>query len=135
MNGIFVLDTNVLINALLSPKSMSSIVLRKALREGIVVYSDKTLNELEEKIHLPRFDKYVPLSRRLLFYNDFELNAFPIAITYTIKVCRDSKDDKFLELAKSAIADCIITKDADLLVLHPFESIPILNPNDFLRIF
>ena len=48
---------------------------------------------------------------------------------------RDPKDDKFLELAKSAYADCIITKDDDLLVLHPFEDIPILNVTDFLNRF
>lgn len=135
MNRIYVLDTNVLISAVLSPSSSSSTALRKALREGIVVYSDKTLEELAEKIRLAKFDKYVSMSRRLVFFHDFELNAFPITITHTIQACRDPKDDKFLELAKSANADCIVTKDDDLLVLHPFESIPILNVTAFLNRF
>ena len=132
MNRIFIFDTNVLITAVLSPSSASSVALRKAFREGILVYSDKTLFELHEKMSLPKFDKYIPLSRRLKFYYDFEREAFPIIITNEIKACRDPKDDKFLELAKSANADCVVTKDDDLLVLNPFEGIPILNVNDFL---
>lgn len=66
MNRIYVLDTNVLISAVLSPSSSSSTALRKALREGIVVYSDKTLEELAEKIRLTKFDIYTPLTRRLV---------------------------------------------------------------------
>jgi uncharacterized protein len=135
MSRIFVFDTNVLINAALSPRSASRTALLKALREDILVYSDKTLQELHEKIYLPRFDKYLSLKQRLVFYYDYEMNAFPIIIRHTIKACRDPKDDKFLELAKSANADCIITKDEDLLVLHPFEGIPILNVTDFLKRF
>ena len=135
MSKIFVLDTNVLISALLSPPSSSNLVFRKAFREGIVVYSEETLAELFEKMHLPRFDKYVHLSRRLTFYHDFEMVAFPVTITYSIQVCRDPKDDKFLERAKSANADFIISKDADLLVLHPFDGISILNVPQFLARF
>lgn len=135
MSRIFVVDTNVLISAVLSPPSSSSTALRKAFREGIVVYSKETLLELKEKIELPRFDKYTPLSRRLTFYFDYEMTAFPTSVTHKIQACRDPKDDKFLELAKSANADCIITKDVDLLILHPFEGIPIFNPSDFLNWF
>lgn len=63
------------------------------------------------------------------------MNAFPIVVTHIIQACRDPKDDKFLELAKSANADCIITKDDDLLVLNPFEGITILNVTVFLNRF
>lgn len=135
MSQIFVFDTNVLISAALSPRSASRTALRKAFRAGIVVYSDKTLAELAEKMPLPKFDKYISLARRMVFYYDFQMEAFPIIIRHTIKACRDPKDDKFLELAKSANADCLITKDNDLLVLHPFEGIPIVNVTDFLNRF
>jgi predicted nucleic acid-binding protein len=53
MIRIIVFDTNVLISALLAPKSPSSTALRRALRDDTVVYSDSTLAELAEKIHLP----------------------------------------------------------------------------------
>lgn len=50
-----------------------------------------------------------------------------------INVCRDPKDNKFLELAVASNASCIITGDKDLLILHPFRNIPILNAFDFLN--
>ncbi len=124
-----------IINAALSPRSASRTALQKALRNDILVYSDKTLKELYEKMHLSRFDKYLSFKQRMIFYYDYEMNAYPIMIRHTIKACRDPKDDKFLELAKSAFADCIVSKDEDLLVLHPFEGIPILNVSAFLNRF
>jgi hypothetical protein len=35
----------------------------------------------------------------------------------------------------STLADAIITGDEDLLVLHPFRGIPILNPAGFLALY
>lgn len=133
MSRIFVFDTNVLISALLSPTSLSNQAYRRTHQRDILVYSEATLAELEEKLSLPRFDKYVPVARRLIFYHDYKMTAFPITITETITVCRDPKDDKFLELAKSANADCIVTMDKDLLVLHPFDNIPIFNVPIFIN--
>ena len=55
-----------------------------------------------------------------------------VEITETFTDCRDAKDNKFLELAVSGKADCIVSGDADLLVLNPFRGIPILTPREFL---
>lgn len=52
-----------------------------------------------------------------------------------INACLDSKDDKFLELAITSHASCIISGDKDLLIMHPFRDISILSPTDFLNIF
>ena len=98
------------------------------------VMSKRTDEELIKIVTVDR-NKYQPLARRLVFYYDYEMRAYPINITCEIKACRDPKDDQFLELAKSANADCIVTKDNDLLVLHPFEGIPILNVTEFLNTF
>ncbi|TXD83186.1 putative toxin-antitoxin system toxin component, PIN family [Subsaximicrobium wynnwilliamsii] len=64
-----------------------------------------------------------------------ERNSITIIPEISITACRDPKDNKFLELAVAAKASCIITGDDDLLVLHPFRSIPIFNPSDFLSSF
>jgi putative PIN family toxin of toxin-antitoxin system len=70
-----------------------------------------------------------------VFVNKIEVNSklFKPKISFTD--CRDTKDNKFLELAVSANASCIITGDKDLLVLNPFRGIPILNAADFLNNF
>jgi uncharacterized protein len=52
--------------------------------------------------------------------------------THSIKICRDPKDNMYLELALSGKADCIITGGPDLLVLHPFENIRVMSPKELL---
>lgn len=49
-----------------------------------------------------------------------------------ITICRDPKDNKFLELAIAGKADVIVTGDEDLVVLDPFEGIPVIQPSEFL---
>jgi putative PIN family toxin of toxin-antitoxin system len=49
-----------------------------------------------------------------------------------VSACRDPKDDKFLEAALAGGADCIVSGDADLLVLTQFKNIPVLRPAEFL---
>ena len=46
--------------------------------------------------------------------------------------CRDTQDNKFLELALSGKGSLIITGDSDLLVLHPFRGIAIVGPQSFV---
>lgn len=53
--------------------------------------------------------------------------------TEGIRMCRDSKDDKFLELAVSGRAHCIVSGDSDLLILNPFRGIVILTAAEFLE--
>jgi putative PIN family toxin of toxin-antitoxin system len=52
----------------------------------------------------------------------------------TITVCRDPKDNKFLEVAVAGRADVIVTGDEDLAVLDPFEGIPVIQPARFLHL-
>jgi predicted nucleic acid-binding protein len=46
--------------------------------------------------------------------------------------CRDASDDKFLETALVGHADAVLSGDADLLEMHPFENVPVLAPADWL---
>jgi len=55
--------------------------------------------------------------------------------TASKELCRDASDNKFLECAISARADCIISGDKDLLVLETIQGIPILNASEFLNKF
>jgi predicted nucleic acid-binding protein len=54
-----------------------------------------------------------------------------VTVTREIQAYRDPRDDKFLKLAVSGQVDVILTKDDDLLALHPFEEIPILRMREF----
>ncbi len=135
MRKLFIFDTSVVLQAMLSRHSLAFTALRKADNHGIIVVSDATLYELEEKMYLSKFDKYQSLPSRRAFFKAYSLMALNLEPTIEIAACRDPKDDMFLSLALAANADCIISRDEDLLVLNPFENIPILNTSDFMRRF
>ena len=80
-----------------------------------------------------RFGRYVPIQARLNLLARLEHEGNWITVNLTVTACRDPKDNKFLELAVSGQASHIITGDGDLLALHPFQSIPIVTPQNFLR--
>jgi predicted nucleic acid-binding protein len=52
---------------------------------------------------------------------------------HDVAACRDLDDNKFLAVALSGDAGCLITGDTELLELDPFEGLPILTPTAFLR--
>jgi putative PIN family toxin of toxin-antitoxin system len=135
MIKIFVFDTNSLISANLLPNSVNRQAYDKAREIGIPVYSDSTLKEFSETLIRPKFDKYISNESRLNAITAFTKTAQLINVSINIIICRDQKDNKFLELAVEAEAACIITGDKDLLVLNPFENIPIMSAADFLKIF
>lgn len=49
-----------------------------------------------------------------------------------VEVCRDPKDDMFLEVAVSGEATYTVSGDQDLLALDLYENIRIVTPCDFL---
>jgi len=134
-NDLFVIDTNTLISAFLSKYSNTRKAIDRAIETGKILASLETYNEFREVLLRQKFDKYISAERKLLILNELkELIVFK-EISESINVCRDPKDNKFLELAIAAKASCIITGDDDLLILHPFREIPILNASDFLNTF
>ena len=107
----------------------------KAREIGIPVYSDATLAEFAETFVRPKFDKYILFEHRLAAIKTFERTGQNIRVFNHIDICRDPKDNKYLELAIEANAACIISGDKDLLVLNPFQQIPILIAVEFLKQF
>jgi putative PIN family toxin of toxin-antitoxin system len=128
----FVADTNVLISRIVFRNSVPAQALRRATEAGDLLVSAETLEELGAVLFRPKFDNYIPRSRRLEFYESLQLTATLIESVAPITACRDPKDDKFLALALTGHADFILTGDQDLLVLHPFRDIDILTPRQYL---
>lgn len=135
MNKKYVIDTNVLVSALLFKKSPPFQVIQLIEERGIILYSENTILELNQVLHRQKFDKYLTEEEREQFLIKFIQKSTKIKITETITICRDAKDNKFLELAVSGNADFIITGDQDLLVLHPFRDIEIITVSEFLTRF
>jgi uncharacterized protein len=128
----FIVDTNVLVSAALFPNSVPRQALDYARSIGILLVSDTTCTELQQVLQRSKFDRYASRDRRELFLQTLLNKTERIEITETIDICRDPKDNQYLELAISGQANAIVTGDQDLLVLHPFRGISIVNAHDFL---
>lgn len=130
---VFVFDTNSLVSVLLSPNSTNALALKKAEEIGSIIVSDETLLELSDVLSRPKFDKYVSLERRLEFVDRVAVRYTKIKVNSKISASRDPNDNIFLALAIDAKAAYIVSGDADLLVLNPFEGVRIVTAAEFLK--
>ncbi len=130
----YVIDTNVLISAILLPDSTAYNAYIKALDTGILLASSSTLAEYSEVILRSKFDRYSSQERREFFLNELIKDVEQITIIEEVDACRDPKDNKFLEVAVNGMADMLITGDNDLLDINPFRGIIIITPADFVGI-
>lgn len=127
-----VFDTNVIVSALLLPGSTPRQALNRALSHGEVLLSDAVQTEIFAVLHRKRFQRYINHEDIRLFLVAFTRAAELITVDVNLAVCRDHKDDKFLELAVSGRATHLVTGDSDLLTLNPFREVIILTPRAFL---
>jgi putative PIN family toxin of toxin-antitoxin system len=136
MNKFFVFDTNSLVSASLIGGTITARAMDRAIILGSFAFSNATMDEFVEVLFRKKFDKYfLNNEERWSAIQRISLNGIFFSPAEVITACRDPKDDKFLELAISANASCIITGDKDLLILNPFRNIPILNAVDFINNF
>jgi putative PIN family toxin of toxin-antitoxin system len=128
-----VFDNNVAVSSVISPWSSSARALEKAIEQDTVLVSAQTMRELEEVIKRVKFDRYAKLSSRRALLRRLAERGEAVVIGVSIRACRDPQDNMILELAVSGKADCIVTRDKDLLVLDPFQDIRIVTPEAFLE--
>jgi uncharacterized protein len=130
-----VVDTNIIIRATIKPTgTVGPVLARLRAADFVSVYSEPLLDELIAKLALPRI--------RIKYHLDFETVEALIALIALrgelvqpirrIHICRDPKDDMFIEAAIAGAARLIVTGDEDLLVLKQFEGIRIVTPRVFL---
>ena len=129
----FVFDTNALVSALLFENSIPAQAFFTARRIGEILISDALVTEISEVLHRKKFDRYLTQDDREEFLISLVQFGRLVNVTEQISVCRDPKDNHILELAVSGKSDAIVTGDDDLLTLHPFEGIAILDPRTFLE--
>lgn len=118
---------------LLLDNSVPARAFRKALKDGLVLISAAIIQELDEVLGRDKFDPYVTRDERERFLVALLRETTLIVIHEIVQVCRDPRDDKFLELAINGNADVIVSGDKDLLELSPYREIPIVKPEEFLR--
>jgi putative PIN family toxin of toxin-antitoxin system len=124
-----VVDTNVIISATLSPRGAPALLLKRFFREGQLVFSAATFDELKTRLWRPKFDPHFTLEERQDLLHAIASSARWCEDTQAAGVwCRDPDDDKFIALALAAQATRLITGDDDLLCLDPLGELRILTP-------
>jgi len=130
-----VVDTNILICSLIKPHGTVGPIIPH-LRDGdyTLVYSAPLVDELVAKLSLPRIQvKYhVRLEEIEALVALIVLQGERVIPTRKVKLCRDPKDDMFIEAALAGEAQVVVTGDDDLLTLNKFETVRFVTPRAFL---
>ena len=133
-----VLDTNVLLRALIGAKGPTAPILSHLYEDRYtLVYSRPLLAEFLAVTRRPRLwerhfrHRLDDVNMVVTLMHKRGLRVIP---QRQVTICRDPKDNTVLEAAIAGSADVVVSGDADLLALHPFEGIAIHEPVDFLRL-
>ncbi len=101
----------------------------------MTLISEDTLAELFSVLRREKFRPYIPQDRAMEYVEWYAGISETVLVTQHVTACRDPKDDKFLALAVTTRADCLITGDSDLLDMIAYDGIPIYRATDFLARF
>lgn len=103
------------------------------MEAGTLLCSEATVREVADVLSREKFDRYVTPHEREAFLRALIESCELVDVTHTVRASRDPGDDKYLAVAISGRADCIVTGDADLLAMDPYEGVSISTPATFLR--
>jgi uncharacterized protein len=137
-----VLDTNILVRALLKPDSSDGIIFEKLLNgEIILYYSVRMLEELARVLYYPRIFKKYHLSEEIISVFLETITSFAKVVNpqERLTICRDSDDYEILSVASSIKGKdgmFLITAYDDLLVLNgKVKGVQIISPQIYLSLW
>ena len=125
-----VLDTNVLVSAVLFGGTSRILLIQATRGEVDLVTSPALLDELEDVL-VEKFEFSREAARATR--SEVESLADIVEAVNVPRICRDPDDDQVLATAVLGIVDAIVTGDEDLLVLKSHEGIDIVTPGDLSR--
>ena len=129
-----VADTNVWVSALWRPGGVSWRALGRILEAHTPLVTLATQQELAEVFGRPYFREKFDSREVARFFRALREAAEFVEVGAPMRLCRDEKDDKFLEAAHYGLADVLVTGDKDLLAHHPFGRTRVLDPAAFLAL-
>ena len=121
-----------MVSAALREDGVPERALLRAEEIDVFALSAEVDAEIASVLERPRFVAAVSAARRARILDVLRGGAVWFSPSERVADCRDTKDDKYLELALAAGAGAIVSGDADLLVLHPWRGVRILRPAEYL---
>jgi len=133
-----VLDTNVLVSAVLSPNGKPAQILTMVKTGDLqLIVSSEIIDEIKEVFLYPQIKKRNPFLQTPQqiekFLGDLLKFAEVTPGECKVNVVSDASDNKFLECALEGEANFIISGDKHLKELRVFEGIEIVDPDEFLQ--
>lgn len=132
-----VIDTNVLVSGIISPRAApAKIIDLWQRRKFVLVTSKEILKELQRVLSYPKIAKKYYLNKEKIdeYLKGFSVFSELCSPTKKISLIEDDPgDDKFIEAAIAARADFIVSGDRHLLALGEYKGIKILTASQFLR--
>ena len=125
------LDTNVLISALLFPSKQMDVLFEKIVANHTLVLSSYVINEVHMVVER-KFPNKIQVIDRLLSNMSYELVYTPKIISEIIAEIRDSKDYPILYTAIKEEIDVLITGDKDFYDLK-IDRPEIISPGGFIE--
>ncbi len=129
---MIVFDASTIVGAALKTDSIPERAVSRAEEADVFALSTAVDREIADVLHRPKFARAISRRRRNRFLSLLRDAAVWFDPAVRVTDCRDPKDDKYLELALAAGAETIVSSDDDLLVLHPWRGVHILNAADYL---
>ena len=133
-----VLDTNVIVSAVLSPKGIPAKILTALEREQFhILCSEPILEEIARVLRYPKIAPRHRLSEEelLVFLEDLARLAIFTPGKLKLSVIKDDPDDdRYLECAVEGEAEYIVSGDQHLLNLEEYKGIEIITPRTFLQV-
>ena len=123
------IDTNILISGLFFHGLPNQLLKEIDFEKFQVCINDEIFDEYRKQIDKKVLKPKYRLDRELR--KKFFSNLHSFEIKSDLQVCRDVKDDKFLNCAIDAKAIYIVSGDNDLLDIKNFAGIEIITARDF----
>jgi len=130
-----VVDTNIVVSALLKPDSLPDLIINMILNKSFILcLSEDIFNEYQEVLSRGKFKSLNQAkTRRLLLKSKRDAKLVKPSVSVDI-IKRDPEDNKFLECALEAQADYFITGNIKHFSFKKFRNIHIITPKEFLDI-
>lgn len=125
-----VLDSNIFVSAIVWGGNPGEVI-NLWLQEKFILFVSPEII-LEILTVLAKFQAPIVLIEQ--FKDLIENHVEKIVPKSDFRICRDSKDNQFLNLCFDCRADYLVTGDKDLLSLKKFKRTKILKPKEFLQI-
>jgi putative PIN family toxin of toxin-antitoxin system len=133
-----ILDANIFVSALISPKGACGQILRYVLENPDVfelIMTEKIIAEVIESLSKPRVMRYSKktIEESTMWIEDISsVTTIVPDMPISFDECRDPDDVVYLAAANTAKVSFIVSGDRNLLVLERYHETEIVSPSNFI---